>query len=1018
MTIAVLFLLPVVGEAQVTEAGKPTKIITDANISGLTVFSRDTVWILSGLVFVDNGEVLVIEPGTIVKSKPGQDVNATALVVARGGKLYAEGTPQNPIIFTAESDNVDDPDDIPFDENGRGLWGGVILLGRAGINTATGVGQIEGIVETETRGAYGQVPPVNNDCSGILRYVSIRHGGTEIGEANEINGLTMGAVGSGTVIDHVEVFMNKDDGFEWFGGTVNCRNLVASMCGDDSFDYDEGFRGRGQFWFTYLAADAGNRCGEHDGGTNPIDGTPYAVPVISNVTYLGSGAGSGYLDNDLTFKIRDNAGGKYYNSIFADMADRGPDVEDLPSGQDSRARLAAGDIVFRNNFWYDFGAGNSVNAITKSAQTYVRDSIFDTSGTLGLNNQIVDPQLGDYGNRTNDRSLDPVPALGSPVNGSFYSAIPTPGSGGTGTDPWFLQVNYSGAFDPDIPVEHSWIAGWTALSFYGFLKDNSTPRVYAAYTTDYNKPTVLVTNAWINNANLNPPVVFNKDTVYVLDTLVFINSGMTLLIEPGTIIKGNPGQDVNSKALVIAKGGKCIAPGAHDAPIIFTAASDQIQVYDSGLDSVVYKIDDIPFDESGRGLWGGLIILGRSYVNTATGVGQIEGIVETEIRGSYGQRPAIENDNSGIYRYISIRHGGTEIGEANEINGLTMGAVGSGTVIDHVEVFMNKDDGFEWFGGTVNCRYLVAAFCGDDSFDYDEGFRGKGQFWFTTMADDAGNRAGEHDGGTNPEDGKPWALPVIANVTYLGSGAGSGYLDNDQVFEIRDNAAGHFFNSIFADFADRAVSVEDLASGEDSRSRLADRTLAFRNTYWYDFGAGNTINAITKSAQTYVRDSLFDTSGTLGYNNVVADPQILNYGTYQNPTGSLNPNIAPGSPAATGASQFVSCGFDKTGNTDCSANDEPDISDITRLIDFLYLSSIPLCCFAEADVNNDLVVDISDITRLIDYLYLSNNPLAVIQHDQWFVNTEYHGAFNPSVPLSSSWICEWTFLKVGGFLAP
>ncbi|MBN1212487.1 MAG: T9SS C-terminal target domain-containing protein, partial [candidate division Zixibacteria bacterium] len=333
--VLAVFLLPVVASAQVSEAGKPTKEINDAYVSGLTVLSRDTVWILSGLVFVEDGNVLVIEPGTIVKAKPGQDVNSSALVVARGGKLYAEGTPQNPIIFTALSDDVDDPNDIAFDETGRGLWGGVILLGRATINTATGVGQIEGIEETETRGAYGQVPGIDDDCSGILRYVSIRHGGTEIGAANEINGLTMGAVGSGTVIDHVEVFMNKDDGFEWFGGTVNCRNIVASWCGDDSFDYDEGFRGRGQYWFTYLASDAGNRCGEHDGGTDPKDGTPYAVPVISNVTYLGSGAGSGYLDNDYIFKIRDNAGGKYYNSIFADIADRAIDVEDLVSGEDS-----------------------------------------------------------------------------------------------------------------------------------------------------------------------------------------------------------------------------------------------------------------------------------------------------------------------------------------------------------------------------------------------------------------------------------------------------------------------------------------------------------------------------------------------------------------------------------------------------------------------------------------------------------------------------------------------------------
>ncbi|MFZ5979168.1 MAG: T9SS C-terminal target domain-containing protein [Candidatus Zixiibacteriota bacterium] len=1017
--VLAVFLLPLIASAQVSEAGKPTKVINDAYVNGFTYLSRDTVWILSGLVFVEDGSVLVIEPGTIIKANPGQDVNSSALVVAKGGKIYAEGTPQNPIIFTALSDDVDNPNDIAFDETGRGLWGGVILLGRASINTSTGVGQIEGIVETEERGSYGQRPGIDDDNSGIMRYVSIRHGGTEIGAANEINGLTMGALGSGTVIEHIEVFMNKDDGFEWFGGTVNCRYLVSTMCGDDGFDYDEGFNGHGQFWFNYMSADAGNRSGEHDGGTDPEDGTPFAVPVISNATYLGTGAGSGYLDNDYVFKIRDNAGSKYYNSIFADIGDRAIDIEDLASGEDSRARLAAGDIIFQDNIWYDFGAGNTVNAITVSSQTYVRDSVFDTTGTLGLNNQLADPLLGDYGNRTNDHSLDPVPATGSPAIGSFFSALPSPGVGGTATDPWFEQVDYKGAFDPEIPVEHSWIAGWTALSFYGFLKDNGTARVYLPYTSDYGKPTALVTNAWIANANLNPPIVFNKDTVYVLDTMVFVDNGMRLLVEPGTVIKGNPGQDVNSKALIITRGGQGYFPGAHDAPIILTAASDQITTLVG--DSLVYEVDDIAFDESGRGLWGGLLVLGRSYINTATGVGQIEGIVETEPRGAYGQRPAIEDDNSGVYRYISIRHGGTEIGAANEINGLTMGAVGSGTIIDHIEVFMNKDDGYEWFGGTVNCTYIISAFCGDDAFDYDEGFRGKGQFWFAYLADDAGNVCGEHDGGTDPEDGYPWALPVISNVTFIGSGASSGYLDNAYTFAIRDNAGGHYFNSIFVDMADRALNIEDLASGSDSRAMLASGVLAFKNTYWYDFGAGNTVNDITRSEQTYVRDSIFDTTGTLGFNNLIVDPQVNSYGTRQNPTGSLDPRVSTGSPAATGANDTVTCGFGRSGNVNCSASDEPDISDITRLIDFLYLSHAPLCCLAEADANNSGGdPDISDITKLIDYLYLSHAPLANVIDDPWFKDVDYHGAFDPFLNLdeNGNFICDWTFLKVGGFVIP
>ena len=153
----------------------------------------------------------------------------------------------------------------------------------------------------------------------------------------------------------------------------------------------------------------------------------------------------------------------------------------------------------------------------------------------------------------------------------------------------------------------------------------------------------------------------------------------------------------------------------------------------------------------------------------------IEGIPTTEARGLYG---AIDTDMRYVslihgmmlttlvsMSYISIRYGGTDIGAGNEINGMTFGGVGSGTQVDHIEVAFNKDDGFEFFGGNVNTKYLIAAFCGDDSYDYDEGFRGKGQFWVVFQADSsAGDRGGEHDGGTSPETGTPFATPLRSTM--------------------------------------------------------------------------------------------------------------------------------------------------------------------------------------------------------------------------------------------------------------
>ena len=804
--------------------------VTDADISGDVTWTANNVYVLNGFVYVEDGETLTIEPGTVIKGKPGQAENASALIVAQGGKIFANGTPAKPIIFTAEADQLNG--NLPLDT--RGLWGGVILLGRARINTATGIGQIEGIPTTEPRGAYGGTNDADN--SGVMRYVSIRYGGTNIGEGNEINGLTFGAVGSGTRIEYIEVFNNADDGYEWFGGTVSCKYLVSAFNGDDGFDYDEGFRGSGQFWFVLQAEDTGNRGAEQDGGTTPEDGQPYAIPTLYNVTYIGSGMGSANADNDLAMIFRDNAGGKYTNSIFTDFAANGVQVEDLASGEDSRSRLEAGDLVLRNNLWWNFGAGNTIDAI--ATQDFVRTH-------LGANaNSIADPMLNGI-SRSNNKGLDPRPKSGSPAL-SGATAVPD--------DEFFSKVTYLGAFGPT----DLWIRGWTALDQYGIVAEETAEIVQ------------------VTDADISGDVTWTANNTYILNGLVFVEDGESLTIQPGTVIKGRPGQAENASALIVAQGGRIYANGSADAPIIFTAEADDVT-----------RTDDLPFDT--RGLWGGVILLGKARINTATGIGQIEGIPSTEPRGAYGG--ADDADNSGVMRYVSIRYGGTNIGEGNEINGLTFGAVGSGTTIEYIEVVNNADDGYEWFGGTVQCRNLISAFNGDDCFDYDEGFRGKGQFWFALQAEDTGNRGAEQDGGTTPEDGQPYAIPTLYNVTYIGSGMGSTNADNDLAMIFRDNAGGRYYNSIFTDFAANGVQVEDLASGEDSRSRLEAGDLVMRNNYWWNFGAGNTLDAI--ATQDFVRTHL-------GANaNTIADPRLRHISRSND--GMLDPRPADGSPALTAA---------------------------------------------------------------------------------------------------------------------
>lgn len=224
-----------------------------SNITSDTFWSNDTVHQLGGRIVVENGATLTIEKGTVIKGADGTGPNATALIIARGGKLIAEGTAAEPIIFTSVADEIT-PEQVQngdftspnLDPTINGLWGGVIVLGKARISASNENGdesevQIEGIPTSDANGLYGGNN--DNDNSGVLKYISIRHGGTNIGSGNEINGLTLGGVGSGTVIENIEIVANQDDGVEWFGGTVDVTNVVSWNCGDDGIDTDQSWSG-------------------------------------------------------------------------------------------------------------------------------------------------------------------------------------------------------------------------------------------------------------------------------------------------------------------------------------------------------------------------------------------------------------------------------------------------------------------------------------------------------------------------------------------------------------------------------------------------------------------------------------------------------------------------------------------------------------------------------------------------------------------------------------------------------
>jgi hypothetical protein len=228
-----------------TVGAEPTTIRVTSNITANTTWVSGKTYILGSRIVVVSPAKLTIQKGVVIKGEAGTGANATALIIARGAQIDAQGTATEPIIFTSVADEVA-PGQIAspnLEATQEGLWGGLIVLGKAKGSfkaDATEI-QIEGIPASDTNGLYGGTNDADN--SGIIKYISIRHGGANIGEGNEINGLTLGGVGSGTVIENVEVVANQDDGIEWFGGTVSVKNALVWNSGDDAVDTDQAWAG-------------------------------------------------------------------------------------------------------------------------------------------------------------------------------------------------------------------------------------------------------------------------------------------------------------------------------------------------------------------------------------------------------------------------------------------------------------------------------------------------------------------------------------------------------------------------------------------------------------------------------------------------------------------------------------------------------------------------------------------------------------------------------------------------------
>lgn len=449
------------------DGGGGQTITLKGRINTDTVLRKGNTYILQGPVYIVNNKTLTIEAGVTIKaSYSGNDV--AFLVISRGSKINAVGTDSEPIVFTSAS---------PAPRSGD--WGGIVLCGKASVNTSftanipgvvTGQGTLEvegGINNAEGDGiAGGGATPDDDDSSGVMQYVRIEYAGYAFQPDKEINSLTLAAVGRKTVIDHIQVSYAKDDAYEWFGGTVNCKYLIAYKTQDDDFDTDNGYRGNVQFGLIIrdsLIADI-SRSESFESDNNSTGGTvtPQTAPVFSNITSIGPRATLNNVGNSLYLagaQIRRNSALSIYNSVFIGWPQG--ILIDASSGSptdlniDNNSLRIKYTVIAGCNIPVKYTASNT--APTGKTDQTILDWFINSAGNTILNTSLDAKLIQPF----NYGAPDPTPFAGS--NG--YAPIV---SGGDFTDDkvnnsFFTKVTFRGAIAP-AGSESSWWKGWTKFN--------------------------------------------------------------------------------------------------------------------------------------------------------------------------------------------------------------------------------------------------------------------------------------------------------------------------------------------------------------------------------------------------------------------------------------------------------------------------------------------------------------------------------------------------------------------------
>lgn len=342
-------------------------------------WTNDRIWHMYGKVVVRDGGVLNIQEGTIIKAGSETGADASVLVIAKGGQILAIGTAENPIIFTDINDEIDyddngvSPNRLPTD---KGRWGSVVVLGDALVGEDGGEDDIEGIADGFEWTRYGGSN--NADNSGRIEYVSIRHSGQTLTGDNELQGLTLGGVGNGTVVENIEIIGSQDDGIEIFGGSVNVTNLIIHMNGDDAIDLDEGYSGT--IDNAVIVMDVSTDGAFEIDGTEDSSGAIDGQYTLQNVTVYGN---TSQEDTNQYGTWKSDATGLNHNIVFKSF-NAGTTIEGIDSdtygGQGTET--AAGSLLFND---FDFITSDDlstvVNGLVSDASTWAETLATQASST-------------------------------------------------------------------------------------------------------------------------------------------------------------------------------------------------------------------------------------------------------------------------------------------------------------------------------------------------------------------------------------------------------------------------------------------------------------------------------------------------------------------------------------------------------------------------------------------------------------------------------------------------------------